>query len=324
MMHMRVVSRAFHRAYRRRWAVGVILLATLLGAGCRSPDRPADGGARLVVVVTHSILGDLVHQVGGAAIELQVLVGPGADSHSFEPGAADSVLLARADVIVENGLGFEGWLDGLVAASGSRAARIVAAEGVAPLVAGAAGGSAGELDPHVWWDVENAMSMVGAVRDGLVAADPANAAGYRDRAERYLQELRQLDAEIVRQVATIPPAQRKLVTSHDTFAYFARRYGFEVVGTALGAATTEAAEPSAAAMARLVQEIRAAGVPALFAENVGNPDLIERIADEAGVALGPTLYTDALGPPGSAGDTYVKMMRANVAALSAALGGAGR
>jgi len=178
----------------------------------------------------------------------------------------------------------------------------------------------GEYDPHVWHDVQNATLMVEAIRDALVEADPENADTYRQNAEAYLGELEELDAEVTEQVESIPEENRVLFTTHDTFGYFAERYGFEV-DTALASASTEASDPSAGEIAALVEEIRASGVPAVFAENVSNPDLMQRIADEAGVELAPPLYTDALGEEGSEGDTYVKMVRYNVRTISEALAG---
>lgn len=183
-----------------------------------------------------------------------------------------------------------------------------------------AGHGHGEVDPHIWHDVQHATVMVANVRDGLVAADPANAATYRANAAAYLAELNALDAEVFARVEALPEDRRKLVTTHDTFGYFADRYGFEVLGTALGSVTTEAADPSAGEIAALVEEIRASGVPAIFAENIANPDLMRRIADEAGVELAPTLYTDALGEPGSTGETYLAMVRHNVTTIVTALG----
>jgi zinc/manganese transport system substrate-binding protein len=335
------------------WLLALVLMvgcgsAGTSGAGAALPTPPGEAAGtppsgiagRLKVVATFSILGDLVANVGGDRITLRTLVGPGGDAHTFEPSPEDGVALAEAALIFENGVGFEPWLDKLYSASGSRARRVVVTEKIAPLpvgtgdehahaeeqghdgeVAGEHGaGEHGEFDPHVWHDVANAMLMVETIRDALVQADPANADVYRTNAETYLAELKELDAFIVAQTQALPQARRKLVTSHDTFAYFARRYGFEIVGTALGAATTEAADPSAGEIARLVEEIRAAGMPVIFAENVHNPGLMERIAAEAGVKLGPTLYTDALGAPGSDGETYLKLMRYNVTTLVTALG----
>jgi len=299
-------------------AMSSVLIVALMAAGCAgTPTQPGSGGAgRLKVVATFSILGDFVRSVGGDEIEVRVLVGPGGDAHEFAPSPADGVALAEAALVFENGLGFEPWLDDLYAASGSKAGRSVATEGIQPM---SAAEEAGETDPHVWHDVTHAMQMVETIRAALTQADPANAQTYQANADAYIAELRELDAWVMPQVQTLPEARRKLVTSHDTFSYFAARYGFEVVGTALGAASTEVADPAAGEIATLVEAIKATGVPAIFAENIANPRLMEQIANEAGVQLAPTLYTDALGEPGSAGDTYLKLMRYNVTTIVAAL-----
>jgi ABC-type Zn uptake system ZnuABC Zn-binding protein ZnuA len=187
------------------------------------------------------------------------------------------------------------------------------------MAAGEHGDVQGGVDPHAWHDVTGAMHMVERIRDGLAQADPAHAAAYRANADSYLAQLKDLDGWIEAQVATLAPERRKLVTTHDTFGYYAARYGFEVVGTALGSLSTEAADPSAGEIAALVQEIRSTGVPAVFAENVANPKLMQQIAAEAGVTLGPALYTDALGQAGTEGDTYIHMERYNTAAIVSAL-----
>lgn len=306
-----------------------------VASGARGAATPAGapGQAKLSVIVSFSILGDLVQQVGGDRIEVRTLVGPGEDAHTFEPSPADSAALARAGLVFENGLGFEPWLEKLYTASGSKARRVIVTDGLTVLAVaaeepaehGAAekgeqeGSGRDEYDPHAWHDVKNAQHMVGVIREALAATDAANAAVYRANAARYLSELQALDAWIVQQVQSLPAARRKLVTTHDTFRYFAARYGFEIAGTALGSVSTEAAEPSAGEFAQLVKTIKEAGVPSIFAENVANPRLMERLAKEAGVTLAPTLYTDALGKPGSNGESYVKMMRANVTTIVEAL-----
>lgn len=322
---------------------GLVLgLMLMLGTACapvtsgtRGAATPAGapGQAKLSVVVSFSILGDLVQQVGGDRVEVRTLVGPGEDAHTFEPSPADSAALARAVLVFENGLGFEPWLEKLYTASGSKARRVIVTDGITVLAAateeheehGAAetgekeGAGRDEHDPHAWHDVKNAQHMVGVIREALATADAANAAVYRANAERYLSELQALDAWIVQQVQSLPEARRKLVTTHDTFRYFAARYGFAIPATALGAVSTEAAEPAAGEFAQLVKTIKEAGVPSIFAENVANPRLMERLAREAGVALAPALYTDALGKPGSSGESYAKMMRANVTTIVEAL-----
>jgi ABC-type Zn uptake system ZnuABC Zn-binding protein ZnuA len=160
--------------------------------------------------------------------------------------------------------------------------------------------------------------MVENIRAALTTADPDHAADYAANAAAYIAELQALDEWVRTEVSALPSEQRKLVTSHDTFGYFAEEYGFEVIGTALPV-STEGASPSAQAIAALVEDIRATGVRAIFAENVSNPQLMEQIASEAGVVLAPALYTDALGAPGTDGDTYLKMMRYNVTTIVTAL-----
>ncbi len=309
-------------------ALCVGLIATLLMAACGGATavQSDTAASQLKVVATYSILRDLVQNVGGDEIELRTLVGPGADTHEFEPTPADGVALAEAALIFENGLGFETWLNDLYAASDSKATRIVVTKGVEPLAAagdereeGEAEHESAEFDPHVWHDVAHVMRMVEAIRDALGRADPAHAETYTANADAYLAQLRELDAWVFDQVATLPENRRKLVTSHDTFSYFAERYGFVIVGVARVTVSTGVADPSAGDVAALVEAIQAADVPAIFAENVSNPKLMEQIANAAEVVLAPALYTDALGQPGSAGDTYLKMMRYNVTTVVAAL-----
>ncbi len=287
----------------------------------------------LQIVASFSILGDLVENVGGDAVQVTTLIGPGVDAHTYDPAPADLVVLAEADVIFENGLGFEPWLDGFFESTQPPAARVVVTDGITPREAGEehdeqqgdveddAAHEHGQFDPHVWHDVANVMMMVGNIRDALVAADPARAELYEANAAAYIGELEALDASIREQVGTLPEERRKLVTSHDTFGYFADAYGFEVIGTALGSLSTEAGDPSARDIATLITQIEEAGVPAIFAENVANPDLMESIAAEAGVELAPPLYTDALGPPGSPGETYIGVMQSNVTTIVDALRG---
>lgn len=288
--------------------------ATAVAAGV-----PAPVGSPIRVVATFSIVGDLVRNVGGGAIELTTLVGPDADVHEFEPSPADSARIVDAALIFENGLDLEPWLDDLYPASRSGARRVVVSEGVTARKVEGGGDEGFEFDPHVWFDVANAITMVGTIRDALVAANPANADLYRANADAYLAQLRDLDRFVQEQVRQLPEDRRKLVTSHDTFEYFAARYGFEIVGTALDTFASAASEPSAGEIAALVRDIRASGVPAIFAENTTNPGLMERVAREAGVQLAPGLYTDALGRAGSDGDTYVRMIRYDTTTIVGAL-----
>lgn len=318
----------------------LFLVAGFLLAACTSGNNSAENG-KLQVVATYSILGDIIQNVGGETINLTTLVGPGGDAHTFEPTPADSRKLVEADVIFENGLEFETWLDDLYEASGSEAKRVVASEGIDPLAMAEEGHEEhegeehegeehegeeheehehGEFDPHIWHAVPNVVVMVENVTEALKTADPDNADTYTANAQTYLTQLNELHTWIQTEVEKLPAERRKLVTTHDTFGYFAATYGFDVVGTALGSVSTEVADPAAGEIAELVEEIKAVGVPAIFAENVSNPALMEQIANESGVTLAATLYTDALGEPGSAGDSYLKMMRYNVTTMVTALG----
>ena len=288
------------------WRLGYVRLVI----GIAPPRVPAgDGpvGAQSPLLATPSrswpasaFWEDLVENVGGEAVAVTTLIGPGVDAHTYDPAPADLVVLTKADVVFENGLGFEPWLDRFFASAQPPGARVVVTEGITPREASEDDHMRGEeqpeedgaqehgqFDPHVWHDVANVIVMVGNIRDALVAADPARAELYEANAAAYIAELEALDASIREQVGTLPAERRKLVTSHDTFGYFADAYGFDVLGTALGSLSTEAGDPSARDIATLITQIEEAGVPAIFAENVANPDLMESIAAEAGVELAP-------------------------------------
>ncbi|MCU0496798.1 MAG: zinc ABC transporter substrate-binding protein [Anaerolineae bacterium] len=516
-------------ALRRLTALCLFLVFAWSGSIVVAQPEP------LRVVATYSILGDIVQNIAGDQIELTVLVGPDGDSHVYEPTPQDAIVLSEADLIFENGLEFETWLDDLYEASGSTATRIVVSEGIEPLafeeheeheehehegdhdhmeapttleawqgefmsassfgvdalqpgweaviattpelttedlntywqmtnvtsfdtfsvngdrvtfghsdgdltctyafvethpipqvegetwsifdtteatcldagyqylllnpihaaeegsiphfhmsygsgdletlieengvffpslypvgttaadiilvyeanarplgiyVAGVVGREIaitdeemammseeedhdhdhehGEFDPHIWHDPNNGIVMTENIRDALIELDPTNAAEYETNAEAYIAELTALDEYIRSQVTLIPEANRILVTSHDTFGYFAEEYGFEVLNV-LGSISTEAADPGAGEIAELAVEIEESGIPAIFAENITNPDLIEQVADEAGVQVAPALYTDALGQLGTPGESYISMLRYNIDTITEAL-----
>ncbi|NJM41001.1 MAG: zinc ABC transporter solute-binding protein [Anaerolineae bacterium] len=278
---------------------------------------PTASTAKLKVVATFSVLGDFVRVIAGDAVSLKTLVGPDGDAHDFEPAPSDSVMLAEADVIIENGLAFESWLDGLYAASSSKATRVVASAGVTTreLVAD----SKAEVDPHIWQNPLNAIQMVQNIAQGLSKADAAHADAYQKNAATYIKQLQSLDTEIGAEVDKLSKDDRKLVTSHDSLGYFADRYGFLIIGSVMQSLSTEAGEPSAQDLAALSDRIREAGTKAIFLESMSNPNLVERVAAEAGVEIGPALYTDALGAQGSTGATYLEAMRHNAQAIVGAL-----
>jgi ABC-type Zn uptake system ZnuABC Zn-binding protein ZnuA len=274
----------------------------------------------LRVVATTSIIADWARIVGGDDIDVNTLVGPNGDPHEFEPAPADSISLSQADLIFENGLGLENWLDKLYSSAQSPAKRIVVTDGIEVRHAPAhENENSDDRDPHAWQNVADAAVMVGNIRDALEAADPGHSADYKSRAAGYIKQLNELDAWARDQINSIPAAHRKLVTSHDAFGYFGDRYGLDISRSALESVTTEAADPSARQIADVVDQIKASGVPVIFLENIQNPKLIDQIASEANVKVGPPLYSDALGQPGTDGDTYIKMIRYNVQTIVKAL-----
>ncbi len=274
--------------------------------------RQASAGQPLRVVASFSILADLLRNISGDTVEITTLVGPDADAHVFEPTPADARRLAEADLVVVNGLGFEGWLDRLVRASGYRGPVMVASTGIVPRRLG------NETDPHAWQDLNHARRYVVNLHQALVRARPAEAAVLQQRAAAYLAELAALDAQARKTFAGIPPSQRRVITSHDAFGYFGAAYGLVFVAPQ-GLSTDS--EASASTVAKLIEQIRRDGVRAVFVENITDPRLVERIAREGGVALGGRLYSDALSKPGTAADTYLKLFAHNVATLHAGLRG---
>ena len=256
----------------------------------------------------------MVAQVGGDAVQVHALVGPDADAHAFTPAPADAQRLARAGLIVVNGLGFEGWIDRLVRASGSKAPVLVASQGIALRKVG------GLVDPHAWQSLVAAQRYVENIRAALVAtlaaSRPAQASAIDARARAYTAQLAALDARVRARLAAVPPAQRRIVTAHDAFGYLADAWGLDM-RAAQG--WTTAGEASAADVARLIRQLKAQQARALFVENISDPRLVERIAREAGARVGGTLYSDALSPPGTRADSYLKLMTHNADTLLAAL-----
>ena len=270
----------------------------------------AETQAPLTAVASFSILGDFLRQVGGDAVRVSVLVGPDGDAHVYEPTPADARKVSEAKLVFVNGLGFEGWLDRLVAAADAKSRVVVTSAGVTPRKLD------GGLDPHAWQDVANARRYVENIRDALKSADPERAALYEARASAYLATLADLDKEVASAIAAIPSQRRRIVSTHDAFGYFAARYGLEFI--APQGVSTEA-EPSARDIARIIDAARREKVAAVFLENISDPRLARRLAKESGVKLGGELYSDALSKPDGPAPSYVAMMRANLRALSEAL-----
>lgn len=299
-----------------------------LGLSLALAAAPALAAEPIKVVASFSILGDIVGNVGGDKITLITLVGPDGDAHVFQPSPADAKAVAAADLVVVNGLGFEGWMDRLAEAAGYKGQIAVASAGVTPR-AMAEEEEAGHddhaeeaehhdgVDPHAWQSIANGEIYVANIAKALSAADPANAATYQANAEAYLARLTALDAKVKAAILALPPQRRKIITSHDAFAYFAAAYGLEVL--APQGVSTES-EASANGVAALITQIRESKAPAVFIENISDPRLIEQIAKETGARIGGTLYSDALSGADGPAATYIAMFENNVAMLTAALG----
>ena len=290
------------------WLALPAFLFTACGQAGASPEPATDG--RLQVAASIPPIADMVRQVGGERVAVLVMVPPGASPHTYEPTPAQMRQLAQTRVLFLNGVGLEFWADKAVEAAGNPDLQVVTLSEGMPLLQ-SSHNAAG--NPHLWLSPQRAMTYVERIRDALIAADPEGEATYRANAAAYLAQLKQLDADIRAAVAGFQ--SREMVTFHASWAYFIHDYGLHQAAVL---ETTPGKEPSAAEVARIVEAIKAAGAPAVFAEPQFPPQAAEVIAAEAGV---PVLTLDPLGglPPR---ETYLKLMRWNLAQLQKGLGGA--
>ncbi|MBN9241429.1 MAG: metal ABC transporter substrate-binding protein [Mesorhizobium sp.] len=307
--------------FRRALALIVITLSAL--GGTQAVAEP------LKVVASFTIIADLAKNVGGDRVALTTVVGPNGDAHVYEPSPADAVAMAKADIVLVNGLHFEGFLQRLVDASATHAAIVELTKGVTPIQfkpdfaeadhADTGDHDHGSVDPHAFQSIPNAEIYVKNIADAFCAADSEGCGDYRANAETYTQKLRMLDAEVRAAIASISPEKRVVITSHDAFGYFEREYGLTFLAPQ-GISTD--AEPSAADVAKLVKQIRQDKAAAIFVENMTNPRMVEQIAAETGITVGGALYSDALSGPDGPAATYIDMMQNNVRQIkSAILGG---
>src|SRR3954447_23406578 len=267
----------------------LLLIAAVSAAGCRDDSR----SSREVVATTTQVA-DITRAVAGRSTRVAQILEPGSDPHEYEPRPSDAEAVAGAKLIVRSGGEVDGWLDGLIGQAGGKAPVLTLLDQL---------DRQGD-DPHWWQDPRNAERAAYAIATALKAVDPRGAAGYRARAKAYVKRLEALDSGIARCVSRLAPSERKLVTSHDALGHYARRYGFTVIGAAIPSLSTQA-QPSAAATQRLVDQIKAQHVAAIFPENGLNQKLAQAIARDAHARVGGALYADALGQQGSAGATYL-------------------
>jgi zinc/manganese transport system substrate-binding protein len=298
----------------------------------------AQAAEKVRVVASFSILADLVHRIGGERVAVSAFVGPNTDMHVFQPAPGAAKELLDANLVVINGLGFEGWADRLVKASGYKGPLVIASNGITARKAGddhshgkghghghGHGHSHGKKghshahgpnDPHAWQDPANVKVYVANIRDALIAADPAGKAQYEAAATAYLAELDKLDAEIRAAFAPIGEKQRRVITSHDAFGYFGAAYKVRFLAPqGVGGDS----EPTAKGVAALIRQIKRNNIRAVFVESISNPRLIQQIAKETGVKLGGTLYSDALSAADGPAGNYLAMMRHNKKLLAEAM-----
>jgi zinc/manganese transport system substrate-binding protein len=292
--------------------IGLALLLLLgLSGGAEAADK-------IKAVASFSVLGDMVKQVGGDRVEVIALVGPNGDAHVYEPTPADAKTLANANILFTNGLGFEGWMERLDKSSGFKGKVVVASTGVKARTMIEQEGSRPETitDPHAWQSLANGKLYVANIRDGLIAVDPDGKSVYEANAAKYLDEIAKEEGAVNQAIARLPKDRRKLITSHDAFGYFGAAYGLEII--APEGVSTES-EASAQDVAKIIRQIQAKHIPAVFMENITDHRLLDQIASETSARIGGELYTDALSPSDGPAPTYLDMFRHNIGALSAAL-----
>ncbi|MBX2858483.1 MAG: zinc ABC transporter substrate-binding protein [Cellvibrionaceae bacterium] len=263
----------------------------------------------LRVVTSFSILEDLVKQLGGEYVQVVNLVARNNDAHMYQPKPSDAVAIAGADLVVFNGLAFEGWIERLIKNSGYKNQQLIASNGVAAIKNGA------ELDPHAWQSFQNIRVYIQNITHSLIGLRPQHTEKFTQLKKQYLHRLSDLEHRLKKELASIPRGRRVVVTSHDAFAYLGREFDIRFVAPVGISIEVEA---SAEDVAGVIDQIREKNVKALFVENINNPRLLEQIAAETRVAIGGRLYSDALSEIGGPADTYLNMMQYNIEALLAA------
>ena len=297
----------------------LLLLAALALVG----DAASAATERVAVVASFSVLGDMVATIGGDHVALTTIVGGDGDTELYQPTPADARALAAAKLLVMNDINpeFEPWLPALVRQSGFKGTMLIASKGAKTITEAEeeghdTGNGPPKTDQHAWHDPANGAIYARNIGVALAQVDPANADFYKARADAYIAEIKQLDAWAKSEIAAVPKAKRKVITSHDGFQYLGRAYGIRLI-PARGWVNDK--EASADDIARLIRQIRQDKVRAIFVENMNDPRVIERVAGEAGASIGGTLYSDALSKPGGEAASYLDMVRHNIATLKAGM-----
>ena len=291
----------------------MIKLLTLILTFCSFTSVMAQD--KLKVVSSASMMYDMVENIAGDLVENKVIVPIGGDPHLYDPTPSDAILVNNADYIIINGLTFEGWILELIANSGTTAVVDTVTNGVKAIQSGK---YANAYDPHAWMDVSNGLVYIKNIKDGLIKLDPSNASTYEQNYEAYKAKLESLDKYIEDRIKEIPDGKRVLITSHDAFAYFGKRYGLRL--EAIQGMSTEA-EAQTSDVIRIVNVIKETQVPAIFVESTINPKLIQQIAKDNNVVIGGELFADSIGDEESGGNSYYGMLKKNTDTIVDALKG---
>jgi ABC-type Zn uptake system ZnuABC Zn-binding protein ZnuA len=292
---------------RPKLALLATLAVGLVAVGCGDEEGGA-GNAELTAVATTTHVADFARNVGGGRVDVRGLVQPNSDPHDYEPRPSDARAVAEADVVLRSGGDLDEWLDEVLDNAGEDVPTVTLIDSVDTIEGD------GETDPHWWQDPRNAVLAVEAIRGALAEADPAGRGEYERNAAAYIERVRALDRSIAGCMARVPDEQRKLITTHDAFGYFARRYDVEVIGALIPSLSTQA-QASAKDTLELVDQIERAGARAIFPETSLNPKFEQAVAREAGVEVGDQLWADSLGPEGSDGETYLEAMASDTGDL---------
>ncbi len=284
----------------------LVLLAAII-SGCAGGASPVTTTGSLRVLAVESFLADIAQNIAGDRLSVETLIPLGVDPHAYQPTPQDAAKVSDADVLILNGANLEAFLDPILQNAGGHQQLIIkASDGLTPLPD--ASGENPQGDPHFWLDPTKVVKYAENIRDGLSKADPVGGVVYTTNADKYIGDLQTLDGWITTAVQSVPQARRLLVTNHDTFGYFAARYGFTVVG-AIVPSISGGAAPSAQEMAALINTIRTTGTPAIFLEAGTNPQLADQIASETGVKVITGLYMHSLSAPGGPAASYIDMMK---------------
>jgi ABC-type Zn uptake system ZnuABC Zn-binding protein ZnuA len=307
--------------------VPLLFLFSCQGEGKSGTQGVVFSGTPVKVLAVESFLADIAQNVAGDRLHVDTLIPMGLDPHAFEPTPQDVARIADCQVLIINGAGLEGWLTATIGTVEGQRTLIEASKGLTSRQArngesasspDATPSPSSPIDPHFWLDPNNAIQYVENIRDGLISVDPAGKDIYTANADAYIAQLKDLDGWIREQVSAIPAQRRLLITNHESFGYFADRYGFQVIGTVIPSVST-GSSPSAQQMAQLVDSIRSTGAPAIFLETGANPQIADQIAQETGVKVVSNLYTESITASGGDAPTYIDMLKFDTLAIVEAL-----